>query len=301
MILTVTFNPAIDHTYTVEEDLADSHILRTDDSQFDAGGKGINVASYLNSLGKDTLATGLLGGFTGEFIRSKLDEQGLKHDFADAGTTRINTTIIGDEAEYKVNHSGPEAGEEAVDRVLEKVRAREPDTVVISGSLPPGLDYSAVEKIGEKVDSDVVVDLHGDTLGELEGDYLLAKPNRKELSEATDMSVETVEDCKKASGKLLDRGFDNVLASLGEDGAVLSTEDKVLYAKGLDSEVVDTTGAGDAMLAAMLAGIQSDMDKRESLKQALAFATLVVETPGTRTPEMDRLEAYMEKVDVSEV
>lgn len=301
MILTVTFNPAIDHTYTVEEDLADSHILRTEDSQFDAGGKGINVSSYLNSLGKETLATGLMGGFTGEFIQSKLDEQGLKHDFAEAGTTRINTTIIGDEAEYKVNHSGPETGKEAVERVLEKVRTQEPETVVISGSLPPGLDYTSVEKIREAVDAEVVVDLHGDVLGELEGGYLLAKPNRKELSEATGIEVESVEACKKASKKLLERGFENVLASLGEKGAVLSTEGKTLYVEGLDSEVVDTTGAGDAMLASMLAGVQEDIGKKDALKQALAFATLVVETPGTRKPKMDRLEEYIEKVKVRDV
>lgn len=301
MILTVTFNPAIDHTYTVEEDLADSHILRTEDSQFDAGGKGINVSSYLNSLGEETLATGLLGGFTGEFIRSKLDEQGLNHDFAEAGTTRINTTVIGDEAEYKVNHSGPETGSEAVERVLEKVRAQEPETVVISGSLPPGLDYTAVEKVSKMVDAEVVVDLHGDVLGKLEGDYLLVKPNRKELSEAAGIEVESVEDCKKASERLLDRGFDNVLASLGEDGAVLSTGDKALYVEGLDSEVVDTTGAGDAMLAAMLSAIEEDMSEKESLEKALAFATLVVETPGTRTPEIERLEEYMEKAEVREI
>ena len=301
MILTVTFNPAIDHTYTVEEDLAGSHILRTEDSQFDAGGKGINVASYLKSLGKDTLATGLLGGFTGEFIRKKLDEQGLEHDFAESGTTRINTTIIGDKSEYKINHSGPEAGEEAVDRVLEKVRAREPDTVVISGSLPPGLDYSAVEKIRESAEADVVADLHGDVLGELKGDYLLAKPNRKELSDATGTEVETVEDCKKASEKLLDRGFDNVLASLGAEGAVLSTDEKALYVEGLDSEVVDTTGAGDAMLAAMLSAMEENRSSEQALKRALAFATLVVETPGTRTPEIDKLERYEEKVKVQKV
>lgn len=301
MILTITFNPAIDHTYTVEEELADSHILRTEDSQFDAGGKGINVSSYLNSLGKETLATGLLGGFTGEFIQNKLDDQGLEHDFAEAGTTRINTTIIGDEAEYKVNHSGPESGEEAVERVLEKVRIQEPETVVISGSLPPGLDYKAVEKIREAVDAEVVVDLHGNILGRLKGDYFLAKPNRKELSEATNLELETIEDCKKASKKLLDKGFDNILASLGEDGAILSMENRSIYVEGLDSEVVDTTGAGDAMLAAMLAGLREGMSKEDALKQALAFATLVVETSGTRTPEVEKLEDYIEKVEAKEI
>lgn len=301
MILTVTFNPAIDHTYTVEEDLADSHILRTEDSQFDAGGKGINVSSYLNALGRETLATGLLGGFTGDFIQEELDEQGLKHDFVDSGTTRINTTVIGENTEYKINYSGPETGKESVDKVLERILEHEPEILVISGSLPPGLDHSVVERIRDQVDARVVLDLHGDVLGEMQGEYLLAKPNRKELSEATDIDVETVDDCKDAAKILLDRGFENILASLGEEGALLSTEDRTLYVEGLDSDVVDTTGAGDAMLASMLAGMQEGMDKEDALKQALAFATLAVETPGTRTPEIDRLEEYMREVKLREV
>ena len=298
MILTVTFNPAIDHTYTVEKDLAEDHIMRTDDSQFDAGGKGINVASYLNTLGKDTVATGLLGGFTGEFIQEKLDEQGISHDFAEAGTTRINTTVIGEKTEYKVNHSGPETDHQAVEMVIDRIQAREPEIVVISGSLPPGLDYSAVEKIGGSVDADIVVDLHGDVLGQLEGSYLLAKPNRKELSEATGTEIRTVEDCRKASKLLLDRGFDNVLASLGEDGAVLSTKEQTYFVEGLEYEVVDTTGAGDAMLASMLSGLQDGMDKKDALKQALAFSTLAVETSGTRPPDIERLEEYIREVEV---
>ncbi len=301
MILTVTFNPAVDHTYTLEEDLEKDNISRTENSQFDAGGKGINVSTYLKALGHETTATGLLGGFTGSFIESKLDEEGLNHDFVRGRTTRINTTIIADNSEYKINHSGPETGNEMVEEVLNKIEDRDPETVVISGSLPPGLGYSAVERIQEKSETDVVVDLHGNVLGELEGNYLLAKPNKDELSEATDIEVNSVEKAQEASEVLLGKGFENVLASLGEDGALLSTEDESWYVEGLEADVVDTTGAGDALLSAMLSGLAEGKDKRKSLKKALAFATIVVETPGTRTPEIEKLEKCVEKVDVEEL
>lgn len=301
MILTVTFNPAIDHTYSIEQDLEKNSIARTNESQFDAGGKGINVSSYLKALGEDTVATGLLGGFTGDFIKSELDEQGLAHDFAETGTTRINTTVISENSEYKINHSGPETGEEVVEEVLEKIREREPEKVIISGSLPPGLGHSAIERIENGTDADVAVDLHGDTLGELEGNYLIAKPNRDELQEATGKEAETVEEAAEASEILLERGFKKVLASLGGEGAVLSTGDKNLYAEGLEADVRDTTGAGDAMLAATLAGLEEGMNNEDALKKGLAFATLVVETPGTRIPELDKLEKYVEKVEVEKL
>ena len=301
MILTVTFNPAIDHTYTVDEDLAQNSITRSSESQFDAGGKGINVSTYLDALGHETVATGLLGGFTGDFIRSELEDQGLDHDFAETGTTRINTTVISEESEYKINHSGPHAGEEAVEAVMEKIEEKEPEKIMISGSLPPGLDHSAIKRISDETKSEVAVDLHGDTLGELEGNYFIAKPNRDELEEATGEQVETAADAAEASDILLQRGFRRVLASLGKDGAVLSTQDEKLYASGLDIEVQDTTGAGDAMLAATLAALEEDLSDREALKKGMAFATLVVETPGTKKPDMEKLEEYMERVEVEQI
>ncbi|QKQ98110.1 hexose kinase [Candidatus Nanohaloarchaea archaeon] len=301
MILTVTFNPAIDHTYVIDEDLESEKIMRTSESHFDAGGKGINVASYLNTLGHDSLATGLLGGFTGDYIRTELDREGLAHDFAEGGITRINTTVAGDNEEYKLNHSGPETGEKAVERVLSKVSSRSPGKVVISGSLPPGLDSSAVEEIASEVETDVAVDLHGDVLGELEEKYFLAKPNRNELSEATGIDIDSIQKCREAAEKLLDRGFENVLASMGEDGALLVTEERALYAEGLDSDVADTTGAGDAMLSAMLAGLEENKDKKEAFRKALAFATLVVETPGTGKPEIEKMNDYVERVEVEEL
>lgn len=301
MILTVTFNPAIDHTYMIDEDLAQENVARTSESQFDAGGKGINVSFYLKALGYETVATGLLGGFTGDFIRSELTERGLDHDFAETGTTRINTTVISEDSEYKINHSGPKAGEETVEALMEKIVEKEPEKIIVSGSLPPGLDHSAIERLEDETHAEVVADLHGDTLGELEGDYFIAKPNRDELQEATGEKVDTAEDAAEASEMLLQRGFRKVLASLGADGAVLSTPEQKLYASALDVDVQDTTGAGDAMLSATLAALEEDMSDSEALKKGLAFATLVVETPGTKIPDMEKLEEYMEKVEVEKI
>lgn len=298
MILTVTFNPAIDHTYILDEDIDDGSISRTEKSRFDAGGKGINVSAYLKALGKKTLATGPVGGFTGEFIRSKMEEQQLNYDFVEGGTTRINTTVIADEKEYKINHSGPKTGEQIVSQVIEKIEEEEPAAVVISGSLPPGLDYTAVERIKKEVDSEMVVDLSGDVLGELEGDYLMAKPNAKELTEATGVEVDSVESCAEASDILLERGFQNVVASLGEKGALLSTPDEKFYAEGLEADVVDTTGAGDALLSAVLSKLIDKDSQDNALTHGLAFATLVVETSGTQVPELGKLEEYKEKVNV---
>lgn len=297
MILTVTFNPAIDHTYVLDADLEDSEIVRTDSSQFDAGGKGINVSSYLKVLDVDTTATGVLGGFTGDFIKSELDKQGLNHDFVEGGRTRVNTTVLAGDREYKINHDGPDTGESVVKEIISKIQDLQPENVVISGSLPPGLDYTAVEKIAEESDSRVTVDLSGQVLGQLEGEYFLAKPNEDELSNATGQKVNSVEEAYETAQILLDRGFENVLASLGGKGALLVSQDEAWYVEGIDATVEDTTGAGDAILSGFLAGLKQGKDKNDALEEALAFATTVVETSGTQLPDMSDLDVYIGKAE----
>lgn len=301
MILTITFNPAIDHTYSLSSDLEKDGVSRTTDSQFDAGGKGINVSTYLKALDAETAATGLLGGFTGDFIKSELDSQSLEHDFVPGGTTRINTTVIAGDNEYKINHSGPQTQSEAVDKIIEKIQTENPEKIVVSGSMPPGLNHSAIERIEKDVSAEIVLDLHGEILRKLSGNYLLCKPNREELSSATGIEVDSVEKCVEASEKLMEKGFENVLASLGDQGAVLSTKDENFYVESLEAEVADTTGAGDAMLSGMLSGLAEGKSKKEALKKSLAFATLVVETHGTSVPEMENLEDYIEKIEVKKV
>lgn len=300
MILTVTFNPAIDHTYVLDNDIEDSEISRTDTSRFDAGGKGINVSSYLNALDTETVATGILGGFTGDFIKSELDKQGLNHDFVEGGRTRVNTTVLAADREYKINHDGPETDESVVEDIISKIDELEPENVVISGSLPPGLDYMAVEKIADKSDARITVDLSGPVLGKLEGDYFLAKPNEDELSNATDQEVESFEEAYEAAKMLIDRGFQNILASLGGKGALLVSEESAWYVEGISADVEDTTGAGDAILSGFLAGMKQGKEKSEALEEALAFATTVVETSGTQLPDLNDLDDYVERAEAEQ-
>ncbi|WP_363929395.1 PfkB family carbohydrate kinase, partial [Thiocapsa sp.] len=60
-IATLSLNPAIDQTARVPEFTA-GRVNRVEQEQADAGGKGVNVASFLADFGPQVVATGLLGG-----------------------------------------------------------------------------------------------------------------------------------------------------------------------------------------------------------------------------------------------
>ena len=301
MIATVTLNPAVDHTIQLDSMPGAGGVARTDTDRFDAGGKGINVAQYLHQLGADTVATGLVGNFLGEYIREELEADGISTDLTEIdGRTRLNTTILDSDGEYKINHSGPTVDEGAVDEIVDVLRAHEPTIVLIGGSLPPGLTHDGIDRIARGGAWETSVDVGGQLLARLDGSYALCKPNRPELRDATGMAVESVADCIAAAETLRQEGYNRVVTSLGGDGALMVDDERVLHAAALDVEVADTVGAGDAMLSGVLFELAAGNSSEQALRRGIAVASRVVSVPGTRLPDTEGIDALTQGVEITE-
>lgn len=301
MIVTVTLNPAVDHTITVQGDLEPGEVTRTGLAQYDAGGKGINVSKYLAAMGAETLATGVVGGPLGRYVEDRLDHEGIQNDFVEmGGDTRLNTTILADDGEYKLNQPGHRVHSTTVDDVIAVLDSYDPTAVVVAGSLPPGLGPDAVDRIAGAGDWDAVVDVRGPVLRRLQAGYALAAPNREELAAATGQPTSTVSECKEAAAALRERGFDRVLASLGPDGAVLASSSGVISAPGTDVDVVDTAGAGDALLAGVLSTLIRRESDRAALRHGMAAASRVVGVQGTTVPSLGDLDDARSRVTVKD-
>lgn len=299
MILTVTLNPAVDHTLRLQESLSPGTVLRTNNVRFDAGGKGINVSQYLDELDTETIATGFLGGFLGSFIDNQLTADGITHDFVQVSDlTRLNTTVLANE-EYKINHTGPTVDTSMIDTIIRRINSYDPEIVVVAGSLPPGLEVDAIDRIATTGDWETVVDIGGEMLHQLSEPYALCKPNREELAAATGQPTDTLEDCLAAAEALRTDGFDRVIASLGADGAVLVSRTETLHASATDTEVVDTVGAGDALLAGTLAAFARGATQEEALRTGVAVASRVVSVPGTTVPSLSTIRADADRISVS--
>lgn len=300
MILTVTLNPAVDHTLQLEDELVSGAVARTDDAQFDPGGKGINVSKYLVELDVETVATGYVGDFLGRFVQEELTARDIPNDFVEiSGCTRLNTTILTPESEFKINQNGPTVDATAVESVVETIERHSPQTVVVAGSLPPGVGPELIDHIAEAGPWETAVDVGGDILRELEADYALCKPNREELAATTGTEIETLEDAFSAARELQKQGFERVVASLGGDGAVMATPDIVLYTPALDVDVVDTVGAGDALLSGVLAERQRGGTDEEALRTGVAVASRVVGVSGTSVPSLDTALASIDEMTVT--
>ncbi|ERJ05041.1 Fructose-1-phosphate kinase protein [Halorhabdus tiamatea SARL4B] len=288
MIVTVTLNPAVDQTIKMNTGLESESVQRSVEAQFTSGGNGVNVSQFLQALGSETAATGLIGGFTGYFIEEDLDTYDVPTDFVwVAGVTRINTTILTPRKKYQLNQTGPTVDSDVIDELIEIVSQYEPDTLNIGGSLLPGMDAADVDRIATAGDWDTAVEVPGEVLAELDAEYEYCKPNRKELAAATGREIESVTECVDAAKTLQERGFECVIASMGSDGAVMVTPEETLYAPALDVEVVDTLGAGDSMLAAVLWAFEQGWDAERALRAGVVASAQLVGVMGSSVRELD--------------
>jgi 1-phosphofructokinase len=298
MIVTITPNPAVDQTIQMNEDLQADTVQRSTGAQFDSGGNGINVSQFLRALSTETVATGILGGFTGYFIEQDLKGYDVPTDFVEIeDNTRMNTTILPPGKEYKLNQSGPEVDSSVIEDIIAVIRKHDPQIVNIGGSLPPGLGPADIDRIAAAGDWDIALDVHGELMPELEATYEYCKPNESELKDATGIEVNTIDDCAEASRELQQMGFERVIASLGGEGAMMVTPEGTLYAPALDVDVVDTVGAGDSMFAGVLWAYEQGWSDRDALRAGVATSSKLVTVAGPSVRDLDP-EERMDDVEI---
>ncbi len=276
MIYTITFNPALDYIIRVP-DYKEGLVNRTSEEKILAGGKGINVSTVLKNLGFDNTALGFTSGFTGNILKEMLDELGVKSDFIplDNGFTRINVKIKAD-CETEINGQGPKISNNAIEKLYEKLdKLENGDVLVLAGSIPNTLTdtiYCSIMKRLQGKDLKIIVDATGKLLTDtLKFHPFLIKPNNFELSEIVGRELTTDDEIAEGAKKLREMGARNVLISMGGSGALLVTEnDEVFRSDAPKGKVVNTTGAGDSMVAGFIAGYLENGDYNHALKMGLS-------------------------------
>lgn len=276
MIYTMTFNPALDYVIKVPECIMGT-VNRTSDEKLLTGGKGINVSTVLTNLKIENTALGFLSGFTGKIIKDMLDYSGVKNDFIflESGYSRINVKIKS-EQETEINGNGPQIDEEALKKLYKKLDLlSNGDILVLAGSVPKSLPsniYCEIMKYLSYKNICFVVDAAGKLLTKtLKYNPFLIKPNVLELEEIAGASLSTDAEIIDAAKKLQELGAANVLISMAADGAILLTENnEVIKSRAIKGKVVNSTGAGDSMVAGFLAGWIEKNDYNYALKMGVA-------------------------------
>ena len=333
MILTVTLNPALDVTYEVERlERNQSHRVLTTHSR--AGGKGINVARALTALGKRAVVTGLAGGAAGAELRAELAAVGLVDEMVVVrGQSRRTVAVVSREEHDATvfNEPGPPITTAEWDEFTRRFDdlAQEAELVVLSGSLPPGVPgdgYAQLVRAASAHGRPTILDAAGSALTEaLEAGPTVIKPNAAELAAATEMMIAADEtrspdsdsglaadpefapapnpacDPAPAAALLRERGATNVVVSLGPRGLYALTPSGAWRAVAPVQAVGNPTGAGDACVAAIAAGLAAGADWPEILREAAALSAATVLSPVAGSFDAEAYQQFRTAISVEDV
>ncbi len=306
-LYTVTINPGLDRTLTVPK-LHENSVLRASTSRLDWGGKGFNVARALQAMGVESVAMGLVGGFTGQMLAEGINQLGIATDFVHInGESRTNTVI--EEAEsgryIKVNEPGPQIEAAALGALRTRILAQltAGSYWALCGSLPPGTPpdfYADLIALIQSHGAFACLDASGTALRlGIEAAPFLVKPNVEEAVECTGTAITTITDAQRAALAFLDQGVTLVALSLGADGLLLAQNDQLLHARPPQVAAQTPVGVGDALLAGLLYALQRKLPLPEVARWGVAAGSAAAMTPGVGVGRLEEITALAQQVTVA--
>lgn len=276
MIYTLTLNPAIDIAMHMTSSLKVGELNRSIKDDISIGGKGINIATVLNNLGKDVTPVVVTAGYTGKIVKDYITSTFRHYHLIDVdnGLTRFKINVI-DEKETQLNGNGPIISDDDVDRIIDILKdIKDDDYLCISGSIPANLNNDVYARIISRLNNNprIIIDADKQLLfNTLEYKPFMIKPNLDELRSYFDIEINSKEEIKQYLSKLQDLGSRNILCSLGKDGAILLDENKEYhYLDAIKGNVINTLGSGDSMIAGFIYEYDKNHNYPEALKMAIA-------------------------------
>src|SRR5712691_11774880 len=260
-IATVTLNPAIDQTVRVDN-LRLNSVNRAQEIRVDASGKGVNVAAFLADYGHDTAVTGYLGQANIEIFEQFFATKSIDDRFVRIpGNTRINVKVV-DEINQQttdINMPGQPPPHGAMSTLLETIEqlANSCDWFVLSASLPPHVPttiYATIITQLKRQKKRIILDTSGEALREgIQAGPTIVKPNTEELQHLIGQALTSEAEIQQAAHQLLNEDIELVVVSMGRQGAILVEQATTHIATPPTMTVKKTFGAGDAMVAGLVA------------------------------------------------
>lgn len=309
-VVTVTLNPAIDRAVTISNFTVGA-VNRVQSTHTRAGGKGVNVASALADYGYDVAVTGFLGAENATPFEELLDRKQIGDHFVRIpGHTRVGIKITDPECgpTTEINFPGlePRPGNiRALRRQVDLLSALEETWFVLAGSVPPGVNPTIYQELTTLLRSrghKIALDTSGEALRYgLEATPHIIKPNIHELEELLGAKLETPEAVADAARELTERGIELAAVSMGARGALFVTGEQAILARPPHIHVRSTVGAGDAMVAGIIAAQLNGFPLSDCARMATAFSVeaLVRGESGINSPAS--IEATMQEVVIEEV
>ncbi len=305
-IATLTLNPAIDQTLKIDN-FRPGRVNRVQSMQSEASGKGVNVASFLVDYGYAVSVAGYLGEdnsaiFEQFFASKQIDDRFVRIP----GSTRTNVKVV-DEANQQttdINMPGLRPPPEALDALTNTVTQLAPscDWFVLSGSLPPDIPseiYSTLINQLKQQGKQTLLDTSGDALrAGIRANPTIIKPNLEELQQLTGQTLEGEGEILRAARQLLNEDLRLVVVSMAKEGALFVEQASALLATPPAISVKKTFGAGDAMVAGLIAAQLQNLNLADTARLATAFSLAAITRLDYHLPDPTTVERHLHQVSI---
>lgn len=309
MLLCINANAAVDKTVIVENFTLDA-IHRPSYEMIQPGGKSCNVARAAKTLGLPALVAGWVGGHAGNFIEDALREEGIQTAFIHTPAESRTCLSIVDPLRRTLTEiyerGQPVSGEDvqAFMRLYQEWLPRA-EMVALCGSLAKGLPPRLFVDLALQARSAgvrTVLDTSGAALrlGVEEGRPSMLKCNRHELSELVGQPMKRLENIKQAARSLAQRQEMQVVVTLGDEGAVAVSGERLWRAQAPCIEAVSAVGSGDAFLAGLACGLMAKQPFEEALRLAVAAGSANALQLGAGRLALADVERLREQVIIKE-
>jgi 1-phosphofructokinase family hexose kinase len=309
LIVTLTINPAIDRTISVDrlafEDR--SYINSIGES---AGGRGINASRVIQSFGGQTRAVLISGGDSGKRLEEHLAKAGYPTTLVPIqNEIRTNFTITDKHGlTVNLNEAGPTLSKPEVTRVERAVRQSLAGAswLLLCGSLPPGVPtsfYGELIAIARQKKVKTLLHADGHALREgIEQKPTVVVPNQQEAERLLGRTLLTLTHYLEAARQIRAMGAESVVLSLGSRGAIGAFADGMLEALPPRVDAVCPIGAGDALAAAYTWSSNTrKANPVEALRWGVAAGTASALLPGMNFATLAETEEIYRQVEIRRV
>jgi 1-phosphofructokinase family hexose kinase len=309
LIVTLTANPAIDRTLTVDrlafEDRAYVHSTRDT-----AGGRGINASCVIHSFGGQSIAVFPCGGNSGKRLEQYLNGRGVPiAPVPVRNPIRTNFTVTDQHGlTVNLNETGPSLSRAEVSRLEQAVlrHLNKASWLMICGSLPPGVPpdfYGRIIAAARKRKVRTLLDADGAPLrAGIDAGPTVVAPNQQEAERLLGRTLLTRTTCLEAAEDIRALGAEMAVLSIGSRGAIGSLPGGIYEAVPPSVEAVCPIGAGDAMRAAFAWSMERKPDRpADALRWGVAAGTASSRLPGMNLANLPQAEEIYHQVEVRRV
>lgn len=303
-IITITLCPAFDVHCFSERFEAGRENLASITSR-EAGGKGINISRALTENDIQNHAIIALGeenasDFEQSLINSKISYTPIYRN----GRIRENLTVHSSQGkETRISFSGFHADNDLLietEEILNREIGHHDAILTFTGRIPNGISIPTVKDFLKRQNArgrKLVIDSKSLSRQDLlEICPWLIKPNEEEIAEYSETALHDEHDLIHAAQLLFSKGIENVMITLGANGAILASSRGIFRANSPSLQVASTIGAGDSSIAGFLAAYQKGACIEDCFRNAIAYGSAACLTVGTNPPTPEEIKKLYEQI-----